>query len=102
MRMMLLARQAGGPRKAAEFVESAYIHYSAHDKMVSRASNKQREPSHLVPLDYIKISTPIHYMKSCCFKCWLLILILYVLIDGWVGIIPGVNTGVWTVESTTV
>lgn len=100
MRMLLLSRQAGGPRKVCEFVESAYIHYSAEEKMVTRGDGfKMREATHLVPLDYIEISTPIHFTKSWCCRCWLFILIIYVLIDGWVGIIPGANNGVWRYNS---
>lgn len=54
------------------------------------------EPSHLVDSAYLeKARGGISTSGCCCFFTLLIALILYILLDGWVGIIPGVNTGVW-------
>lgn len=96
-RMRLISRVQGGPQRAAQIVENAYIHYTAQPKKVNRIEGKvsMREPTHLIQNEWYDVAAGINYSKSRCAICLLVILMIYVLLWGWVGLVPGVNTDVW-------
>ena len=96
LKMKVRSLTAGGRRMAADLVERAYVQYTTASK-VKRIDGtiEMIEASHLVANDYLDMARWISASRCCCFFMLVTALLLYVLLDGWVGLIPGTNTSVW-------
>ena len=86
MRLKSMAVAAGGERLTVQTIERAFLHYTAGSK-VERCGYDLMEATHLVDLDYIDAASGMNWFECCC--CLFLILpaiILYILLDGFVGL----------------
>ena len=94
---MATSRAAGGRKLAVDSIERAYVMHMHDDVENHDMNTKFRSLRALTDDDYINKVNSLSWCKCCCLWFFLFLLMLGILIGGWPGIIPLVNTGEYVV-----
>ena len=96
IRMKIAARSQGGRKRVVDIIENAFIHYSANDKPMQLSNGTVLlEPSHLVDKEFNFMATQICFNGCCCFYFIVVSTFMYILLEGWIGFVPGINQSMW-------
>ena len=96
LRLKCAARAQGGAKRAVDAVESTYAQFMFAERTVERdgkqnALLKLPSISHDVYLE--KARSSIGFCTICCWSCWLTIILIYILVWGFPGILGFIAIG---------